>query len=99
MIDLSKTTFAFDDADRDAAKRSGNLILIRLRSSCKSNRALIRLYDCILWGSWRRIIDPAGQNWNQSKSDCGFWGPRIKAGFIVWSGHTDVVPADETEWK
>ncbi|HBB85050.1 MAG TPA: acetylornithine deacetylase [Sulfitobacter sp.] len=96
MIDLSETTFAFDDLTADAARHLARLISFDT-VSCKSNRALIdHMADFFgdLGGRITILPDETGAKANLIAA----FGPEDIAG-IVWSGHTDVVPADEPEWE
>ncbi|UOA33611.1 Acetylornithine deacetylase (plasmid) [Sulfitobacter sp. DSM 110093] len=96
MIDLSETTFAFDDLTADAARHLARLISFDT-VSCNSNRALIdHMADFFgeLGGRITILPDETGAKANLIAA----FGPEDIAG-IVWSGHTDVVPADEPEWE
>ncbi|MFG6546856.1 acetylornithine deacetylase [Sulfitobacter sp. 1A10445] len=96
MINLSGTTFSCDGLTADAAKHLARLISFDT-VSCNSNRALIDYMADYFGGLGGRITilpDEAGAKANLIAA----FGPEDKAG-IVWSGHTDVVPADEPEWE
>lgn len=96
MIDLSETTLSFDALTDDAAKHLARLISFDT-VSCKSNRALIdHMADYFgdLGGRITILPDETGTKANLIAA----FGPEDEAG-IVWSGHTDVVPADEAEWE
>jgi len=96
MIDLNKTTFAFDDLTGDAAKHLAHLISFDT-VSCKSNRALIDYMAAFFGDLGGRITILPDKTGTKANLIAAF-GPEDKAG-IVWSGHTDVVPADEPEWE
>ena len=90
MIDLSETPLSFDDLTGDAAKHLARLISFDT-VSCNSNRALIdHMADYFgdLGGRITILPDETGAKANLIAA----FGPEDKAG-IVWSGHTDVVPA------
>ncbi|MFG6539269.1 MULTISPECIES: acetylornithine deacetylase [unclassified Sulfitobacter] len=96
MIDLSETPFSFDDLTGDAAKHLARLISFDT-VSCNSNRALIDHMAAYFGDLGARIIILPDETGAKANLIAAF-GPEDKAG-IVWSGHTDVVPADEPEWE
>lgn len=96
MIDLSETTFAFDDLTEKSVQHLARLISFNTVSS-NSNRALIDHMADFLGGLGGRVEILPDETGLKANLVVAF-GPEDKAG-IVWSGHTDVVPADEPEWE
>lgn len=95
MMPLNETPFAADDLTGRAAEYLARLIAFDT-VSCNPNRPLIDFMAGYFSGLGARITILPDETGDKANLIAAF-GPEDKAG-IVWSGHTDVVPADETEW-
>ena len=80
MIDLSKTTFAFDDLTGDAAKHLAHLISFDT-VSCKSNRALIDYMAAFFGDLGGRITILPDKTGTKANLIAAF-GPEDKAGIV-----------------
>jgi len=96
MTLLSEITFASDDLTGQAAEHLANLIAFDTVSR-NSNRPIIDFMAAYFEGLGARITILPDETGDKANLVAAF-GPEDQAG-VVWSGHTDVVPADEPEWE
>ena len=91
MTLLSEITFASDDLTGQAAEHLAYLIAFDTVSR-NSNRPIIDFMAAYFEGLGARITILPDETGDKANLVAAF-GPEDQAG-VVWSGHTDVVPAD-----